>query len=110
MPASYTDPPVFIATHTATKGAELHIEAGVNSIPPHQYYRSPYVPQTTPLNAADLPLHVRASDIRDRIMPVGKSTIFRWVEAGILPKPARIGGVAYWRTPDVIEALRKAGK
>lgn len=64
----------------------------------------------TPSKVADLPLHVRASDIRDRIMPVGKTTIFRWVAEGILPRPTRINGVAFWRTQDVVEALRKAGK
>lgn len=36
------------------------------------------------------------------IVPVGKSTIFRWVEQGMFPAPVRIGrGFCRWRTEDV---------
>jgi predicted DNA-binding transcriptional regulator AlpA len=33
-----------------------------------------------------------------------RTTIWRWVKAGVLPEPRRIGGLKRWRRPE-IEAL-----
>ena len=37
-----------------------------------------------------------------------RSTLWRWVRDGILPKPVRIGGIAGWRPEDIQEAIEKA--
>jgi excisionase family DNA binding protein len=36
-----------------------------------------------------------------------RSTIWRWVEAGVLPKPIKIGGVSRWKLED-LEAVIEA--
>jgi prophage regulatory protein len=52
--------------------------------------------------------------IRPRVLAsqlgIGRSTLWRWVQQGILPRPIRIGGIAGWRPEDieaVIEQLRQ---
>jgi len=55
--------------------------------------------------------------IRPRVLAgqlgIGRSTLWRWVQQGILPRPIRIGGIAGWRPEDieaVIEQLRENRK
>jgi predicted DNA-binding transcriptional regulator AlpA len=39
---------------------------------------------------------------------IGKSTLYRWLDSGVLPPPVRIGG-PLWRLAD-LEAAEKAGR
>lgn len=39
---------------------------------------------------------------------IGRSTLWRWVRNGILPRPVRIGGIAGWRQEDIQEAIETA--
>lgn len=47
--------------------------------------------------------------IRPRVLAsqlgVGRTTLYRWVAAGILPSPVRIGGIVGWRPQDIETAI-----
>ncbi|MFZ2988276.1 helix-turn-helix transcriptional regulator [Ideonella sp.] len=50
--------------------------------------------------------HVRASELLSNILPVGRTTLFRWVREGRWPKPVKLGPkVTAWRVGDVRAAL-----
>ncbi|MDE2255903.1 MAG: AlpA family phage regulatory protein [Betaproteobacteria bacterium] len=56
---------------------------------------------------------LRQSQIIGSIVPVGASTLWRWVNAGTFPKPVKLSGrVTAWRCEDVrlwIDQQRSAG-
>ncbi len=44
------------------------------------------------------------------LCPVGKSTIYRWMEEGKFPKPIKLGErAAAWRVSDVLAFLEQRG-
>jgi len=49
--------------------------------------------------------------IRPRVLAgqlgIGRSTLWRWVQQGILPSPIRIGGIAGWRPEDIEAAIEQ---
>jgi len=51
--------------------------------------------------------------IRPRILAgalgIGRSTLWRWVRQGILPRPIRIRGISGW-PPEDVEALIEAAR
>ncbi|TSE32106.1 helix-turn-helix transcriptional regulator [Tepidimonas charontis] len=57
---------------------------------------------------------LRAPEVA-RALGIGRSTLYRWVAAGLVPPPLRLGGAARWRPEDIervlvrAEALRKGG-
>jgi predicted DNA-binding transcriptional regulator AlpA len=44
--------------------------------------------------------------LRDRI-PVSDMTIWRWMKAGIFPKPIKINGRNYWRSNEIDSFLEE---
>lgn len=42
-----------------------------------------------------------------RALGVGRTTVWRLVKAGALPRPLRLGGVVLWRADDLRGALDK---
>ena len=38
----------------------------------------------------------------------GRSTVWRWVEEGVLPPPIRLGGLTRWKLSDIEDAIAKA--
>jgi excisionase family DNA binding protein len=53
-------------------------------------------------------LYYTASSLSESL-EVSRRTISRWVAAGALPLPIRIGRSRFWRVEDVHEALRAKG-
>lgn len=56
--------------------------------------------------------YMRQSQILPDIVPIGKSTLWRWVRAGRFPEPVKIGAnITAWRVEDVREWIaKKEGK
>jgi len=51
--------------------------------------------------------YMRAQQLAE-FLAIGRSTVWRWVANGNLPKPIKLtGGVSVWRTEDII-SLTKA--
>ena len=45
------------------------------------------------------------------LVPVGRSTWFRWVRSGRAPKPLKLGpGITCWRVSDVIQFIEEASR
>lgn len=52
--------------------------------------------------------YLRIHDLVPAILPIGRSTFWRWVQQGRWPKPVQLSaGVTAWRVKDVREALAK---
>ncbi|OBQ46057.1 helix-turn-helix transcriptional regulator [Halodesulfovibrio spirochaetisodalis] len=49
---------------------------------------------------------LRLSQVQE-ILPVSKSTIWRYIQAGKLPKPKKLGRSALWVKEDVENAVRQ---
>ncbi len=49
------------------------------------------------------------NDLRAKLGGRGRMTIYRYVEAGRLPKPILLGGRNYWVESDVDAAMAKLG-
>lgn len=46
--------------------------------------------------------YLRQSQIVGNLVPVGSSTLWRWIKAGQFPQPFKLGpGVTAWRVEDV---------
>ena len=42
------------------------------------------------------------------VLGCARSSVWRWVNAGILPKPLKIGGMSRWRQSDIEAVIAKA--
>ena len=42
--------------------------------------------------------------------PIDPSTVYRKIQAGILPKPIKLGRVARWRDDEIDDALQELAK
>lgn len=42
------------------------------------------------------------------LLSCSRSTVWRWAETGVLPKPLRIGGASRWRLSDLEAVINKA--
>ena len=38
----------------------------------------------------------------------GRSTVWKWVADGILPKPLKIGGMSRWKLSDAYDVIKRA--
>jgi len=41
-----------------------------------------------------------------RLLRVAKTTLYQWVNQGILPPPSRVGKLSYWNAREVHERLK----
>lgn len=44
------------------------------------------------------------------VLPIGRSTVFKWVEEGRFPAPIKLGGCTVWRREDVLAWLAEKGR
>ena len=64
--------------------------------------------KTTTVQAIDDGEIMRAADVA-RFMKCAQSTVWKWVERGILPKPTRMGSrFSFWRKSQIERALSEA--
>jgi predicted DNA-binding transcriptional regulator AlpA len=50
---------------------------------------------------------VTLRQINDHRLPVARTTLFRWADSDLLPRPIRIGKTLWWRAGDVDAALER---
>lgn len=61
---------------------------------------------TTALPATGL---LREKEIVPSLIPVARSTWWKWVREGKVPQPIRIGGMTAWKTEDIRALIEKGG-
>jgi len=65
------------------------------------------------MNPQDLPStgYLRQSQLLGSVLPIGATTLWRWVNAGKFPKPVKLSErVTAWRAEDVRAWIEAQGK
>lgn len=58
-------------------------------------------------NMRNTDIYLRVREVSERF-GVAVSTVWRWADQGILPKPIKIGGQTRWVEAEILEVIKRA--